>query len=358
MNNIYGVILCGGKGERFWPKSRQALPKQFVKLFENRSLLQATSARIGKLCPLKQQFFVAPERFAELLKKELRVKTNNLILEPKGKNTAPAIGLAAALLFIENPSAIMVVLPADHFIKPENEFLKAVRLAVKVARQGYLVTFGIVPSRPDTGYGYIETGEQLIIDNSLSAYKVKAFKEKPDRPMAEEYLKSGRFLWNSGMFVWRVDVILEAFARFMPDFHQRLMKLVHLKTKNERKTHIRRIYNQVESISIDYAIMEKAENVAVIRAGFDWDDVGSWLALERRLTVDEKGNAIRGLWFGIGTEKCIIYCDEGVIGTLGLKNLVIARSGDALLVAQKDALGDLKQLLALMQKDSQGCKYL
>jgi mannose-1-phosphate guanylyltransferase len=358
MNNIYSVILCGGKGERFWPKSRQAFPKQFVRLFERRSLIQATSMRIRKLCPLRQQLFVAPESFARLLKKELRVKTANLILEPYGRNTAPAIGLAAATIYAYDPQAIMIVLPADHLIKPEQEFIKAVRLAIAVARQGLLVTFGIVPARPDTGYGYIEIGESLLTYKNLTAYRVKSFREKPDQITAEQYLKTGQFLWNSGMFVWRVDTILAAFARFMPEFYQQLLKLSAVKRKMQRTTVIRKIYNRVESISIDYAVMEKADNVAVVRAGFDWDDVGSWLALERHLPVDGNGNAVNGLWFGIGTGNCIIYSEEGVIGTLGVKNLVIARCGDGLLVADKAALGDLKQLLAQMAKDSRAKKFL
>lgn len=356
--NIYSVILCGGKGERFWPKSRQALPKQFVKLFETRSLIQATSDRISKFCPLKQQLFVAPKKFAGLIKKELKVKTDNLILEPRGRNTAPAIGLAAAKLFERSPQSIMVVLPADHLIRSKREFLKAIRFAIEVAKKGLLVTFGITPIRPDTGYGYIEIGETLMIQNSLTAYKAKAFKEKPNQVTAENYLKSGRFLWNSGMFVWRVDQILDAFARFMPDFYRQLMKLVHVQNKTQREAFIQRIYNRVDSISIDYAIMEKSENVAVVRAEFDWDDVGSWLALERKLPVDENGNAVYGLWFGINTQNCIIYCDEGLVGTLGINNLVISRAGDALLVASKNGLNDIKQLLTRMQLDSRAKKFL
>ncbi|MGB9741661.1 MAG: mannose-1-phosphate guanylyltransferase [candidate division WOR-3 bacterium] len=358
MNNVYAVILCGGKGERFWPKSRQALPKQFIRLFENRSLIQATSARIRRLCPLRQQLFVAPEGFTGLLKKELGVKAGNLILEPFGRNTAPAIGLAAAILNEHSPEAVMVVLPADHLIKPEQEFLRAVRLAVAVARQGLLVTFGIVPVRPDTGYGYIETAEPLLTRNNLTAYRVKSFREKPDRATAEHYLETGRFLWNSGMFVWRVDVILDAFSRFMPEFYRQLQKLSGIKGKGQREAYVRKIYNRVEAISIDYAVMEKADNVAVVRAGFDWDDVGSWLALGRRLPADQYGNAVKGLWSGIRTADCIIYSDDGIIGTLGVKNLVIARSGDALLVADKTALGDLKQLLAQMAQDSRARKFL
>ncbi|MEO0010317.1 MAG: mannose-1-phosphate guanylyltransferase [candidate division WOR-3 bacterium] len=357
MSKIFGVILCGGKGERFWPKSRRRCPKQFIRLFERRSLIQATSDRIRKLCPIERQLFVAPEEFAGLIRQELGVKKENLILEPFGRNTAPAIGLAAATLYRDYPEAVMVVLPADHLIEPESEFHRAVRLAIKVAETGLLVTFGIIPTRPDTGYGYIEQGAVLLSKNGQTVYRVKTFREKPDKVTAQRYLRSGRFLWNSGMFVWRVDTIMNAFARFMPDFHK-MLTLLSQNGSRKARVFIRKIYDQVQSVSIDYAIMEKAENAAVVRAGFNWDDVGSWLALERRLPLDKEGNTTSGLWFGINTRNCVIYTDEGVVGTLGIKNLVIARSGDALLVSTKKALGNLKQLLAKIQEHPQGARYL
>lgn len=357
MSKIFGVILCGGKGERFWPKSRRRTPKQFIRLFGRRSLIQATSDRIRKLCPIERQLFVAPEEFAGHIRRELGVKKGNLILEPFGKNTAPAIGLAAATLYRDYPDAVMIVLPADHLIEPEPEFHRAVRLAIKIAEAGLLVTFGIIPTRPDTGYGYIEQGAVILSKNGQTVYRAKTFREKPNRVTALSYLRSGRFLWNSGIFVWRVDTIMNAFARFMPDFHKMLTVLSENGSRKAGSV-IRKIYDQVQSISIDYAIMEKAENVAVVRAGFNWDDVGSWLALERRLPLDKEGNATLGLWFGINTSNCIIYTDEGIVGTLGVKNLVIARSGDALLVSTKEALSDLKQLLVKIQEHPQGAKYL
>lgn len=357
MSKTYALILCGGKGERFWPKSRRQRPKQFLQLFENRTLLRATSDRIRRLCPLDRQLFVAPEKFARLIKRELKIGARNLILEPFGKNTAPAIGITAAILCRDAPEAVLIVLPADHWIEPEAEFHKAVRVAVEVAKRGLLVTFGIVPKRPDTGYGYIEQGEELWSTNGQYVYRVKTFREKPDLMTAESYLRSGRFLWNSGMFVWRVDTIMESFARFMPDFHRMLMNLMQAGSRMRRML-IRKIYDQVPAISIDYAIMEKADNTAVIRSQFEWDDVGSWLALERRLKRDEHGNAVSGLWFGVDSHNSIIFTDEGMIATLGISDLVVARSGNAVLVASKKAVGDLKRLLEMIQQHPQGEKYL
>jgi mannose-1-phosphate guanylyltransferase len=356
--NLYAVILCGGKGERFWPKSRLNLPKQFGTIFGRHSLTKVTSNRIRKLCPLSRQLFVAPVRFAPLLQREFRVKSANLLLEPEGRNTAPAIGLAAVILQRRDPEAIMAVLPADHIIAPESEFLKAMRLATAVAQKGMLVTFGIIPTRADTGYGYIHSGEQIIARGKLSAHLVRAFKEKPNRATAQRYIESGEYLWNSGMFVWRVDVILAAFQHLMPEFYQQLMAFRSVTGTGRQEAMIKKIYARVPAISIDYAIMEKAENVAVIRSGFQWDDVGSWLALERRLPRDKLGNVHSGLWFGRGTRNCIIYSDNGVIATLGTNDLIIAWSGDAVLIAHKSALGELKQLLADMAQDPNGRKFL
>jgi len=356
--NIYTTILCGGKGERFWPKSRTNLPKQFVTIFGKHPLTRATSERIKKLCPLNRQLFVAPGRFAPLLRKAIKVKSRNLILEPTGRNTAPAIGLAAAILFQRDPDAVMVVLPADHIIAPESEFLKGVKLAIAVAQKGMLVTFGIVPTRPDTGYGYIHFGDEMMSKAGMSVHRVLEFKEKPDLTTARRYVKSGRYLWNSGMFVWRVDVILSAFQRFMPEFYTQLMAFTRVIGTGQQNAMIKKIYNQVESISIDYAIMEKADNVGVVRSSFQWDDVGSWLALERRLPKDKEGNVSKGRWFGKGTKNCIIYSDEGVIVTLGIKDLVIAFSGGAVLVAHKSAIGELKQSLGNMAQDRIGKRFL
>ncbi len=355
---VYAVILCGGKGERFWPKSRVRLPKQFMVLFGKKSLIRATSERIKKVCPLKRQFFVTGRQFAGLLKKELRVKQGQLLLEPVGKNTAPAIGFAATVISDFDPSGVMVVLPADHLISNRLAFLKSINQAVKAAQQGYLVTFGIVPSRPDTGYGYIHFGQQLMKNDGGTVHQVIAFKEKPDAPTARQYVNSGEYLWNSGMFVWRVDVILDAFKRFMPGFFQELMRFQKGWATGNKEQAVKRLYNRAPSISIDYAIMEKANNVAVVKADFDWDDVGSWQALERHFPKDESGNVALGLWFHKGCSNCIVYSDTGVVAGLGINELVIVRSGDAVLVAHRNALDRLKQLLSEMGKYRTGKRFL
>ncbi len=356
--NLYAVILCGGKGERFWPKSRVDLPKQFVRLFGDEPLVKITSNRIKKLCPLNRQFFVTGERFASLIEETVRVSRKNLLLEPAGKNTAPAIGFAAAVISCLDPDGVMVVLPADHLITPEAEFLRSVRVGTEAARKGYLVTFGVIPLRPDTGYGYIHFGEEVMQQHGLGVYRVLAFREKPDKRTAVRYLKSGDFLWNSGMFIWRVDVILAAFRRYLPDFYSHLLRFQQSWGTGKERSALRQLYRNAPSISIDYAIMEKAKNVAVIKAGFKWDDVGSWLALERHFPVDDSGNVKVGLSFNKGTQESLIYADDGVIVTLGVRGLVVVRSGDAVLVADKGALGEIKDVLTQMTEDRKGKMFL
>ncbi len=355
---LYAVILCGGKGERFWPKSRTSLPKQFAILFGRKSLVRTTSERIRKLCPLNQQLFVAPQPLGKILLKEVAAKKKNILLEPARRDTAPAIGLTATVISRGDPQGIMVALPADHIIYPREKFLSAVRLAVAVARKGYLVTFGITPARPDTSYGYIHLGEKIYQKNDLTAYRVLAFKEKPDSETARKYLQNGSYLWNSGIFVWRVDVVLSAFQRYLPDFHAQLMKFSQTIGTVRKAAAIKQLYRQAPTISIDYAIMEKADNVAVVKAPFHWDDVGSWLALERYFPKDEQGNVVKGLWFGKETKGCIIFSEEGVITTLGVNNLVIVRSHDAVLVAEKGATSEIKKLLNEMAKHPKGKKFL
>ena len=349
MKHLYAVILCGGRGERFWPKSRRPAPKQFISLFGNRSLTQATSDRVLGLCPLERQLFVAGTEFGPTLKRQLKLGKRNLVFEPYGRNTAPAIGLAAAYLNKRDPDATMVVLPADHLIENRKELVRDVRLAAQLAQQGLLVTFGIPPDRPDTGYGYIGLGKEIVRYTAgvpLAAYKVLGFREKPSADKAREYVAAGNFVWNSGMFVWRVDEILEAMRLYMPKFSAALETFAKtIGTKREAAA-LKRLYAGIESISIDYAVMEKAPNIAAVRATFDWDDVGSWHALARHLKADAAGNVANGIFVGKDVRNCIIDSDSGVVAALGVEDLVIVRSGNAVLVARRDALGSIKELLA------------
>ncbi|UCG43702.1 MAG: mannose-1-phosphate guanylyltransferase [candidate division WOR-3 bacterium] len=357
MSELYAVIMCGGKGERFWPKSRRTSPKQFIRLFGDRSLTRQTSDRMLKLCPVERQVFIAPAEYERVMREQVKTRKANLILEPVGRNTAPAIGVAAAYLAARDTDASMVVLPADHLITKHAKLLACVRLAAKLAQQGLLVTFGIPPSRPDTGYGYIKVGDRLT-SKGIQAFRVLGFREKPDPRTARRYVKAGSYLWNSGMFVWRVDVIFSAFERYMPEFHSSLLRLRDaVGTKSEKRV-LNKVYRDAPSISVDYAIMEKAGNIAAVRATFDWDDVGSWLALARHMKQDKVGNVVRGTCVGKDMRGCIVDADSGLLAVLGCRDLVIVRSGEAVLVAHKDRLDDIKALVKLVGESRHGGGYL
>lgn len=342
--SVYAVILCGGRGERFWPKSRSSFPKQFISLFGQRSLTQATSDRIRSLCPPARQLLLASPQFAQILQEQL--PNVPVLFEPHGRNTAPAIGLAAAWLAARSPNATMVVLPADHLIEKRREFLAAVRLAVKLAQDGLLVTFGIRPTRPDTGYGYIKLGRRIAGTGKLTGHEVLGFTEKPDADRAKSYLAAGNYCWNSGMFVWQVATILAAFREHLPEFATELAKYQATVGTRRESAALDRLYRVAPQLSIDYAIMEKAENVAAVRGAFDWDDVGSWLALARHRPKDCLGNVHNGIAVLRDSRNCIVDADVGVVAVLGVEGLVIVRSGDAVLVASQDALGSIKDLLS------------
>jgi mannose-1-phosphate guanylyltransferase len=355
--NLNAVILCGGRGERFWPKSRRALPKQFITLFGRQSLTQETSARVLPLCPAKRQFFVAPAEFEPVLRRQLGPSAH-LVFEPMGRNTAPAIGLAAEYLKHEDPNATMLVLPADHLIEDRSAFLKAVQMGGRLAQKGSLVTFGIRPERPDTGYGYVQLGSRIAGKGRLTAHRVQAFKEKPGPAKARAYLAAGNYVWNSGMFIWRVDAILAAFEEFMPEFHAELEQFGRAVGTRHEKEALVRLYRGTSSISVDYAVMEKADNVACVRGTFDWDDVGSWLALARHTKPDHSGNVTNGLLVARESSRCVVDSDSGIVAVLGVKDLIIVRAGDAVLVADRKSLTDIKQLLADMAALPQGKRFL
>ncbi len=338
---IYAVILAGGKGERFWPVSTPERPKQFSKLFSKKSLIVETKERLKGIIPFKNQIYVLPENLVPLLKKEVKkIQPRNIIEEPYGKNTAPAIAVAAWRLK-EYRDSVMIVLPADHYIKKISRYKNDIKKAVKVARDGeWLVTFGIPPSYPATGYGYIETGEKI----KEGVLKVLRFREKPDIKSAKKYIKKGNYFWNSGMFVWKVDTILKAFEKYMPSLFKHLQQ-VNFKDKKG----IRKFYKNVESISIDYGVMEKADNIAMVKASFEWDDLGSWLAVERHGKKFDK-NTYLGKLYSMDSEGCIAVSEEGVIAILGVKDLVVVSSGNKVLVAHKDRAEDVKKIARYIEK--------
>ncbi|CAM2938497.1 mannose-1-phosphate guanylyltransferase [Paenibacillus sediminis] len=341
------VIMAGGKGERFWPKSRTHLPKQFLNISGNKSMIQQCIERLQKFIPIEQIFIITNELYAELIKAQIpTLPDDNIIIEPVGRNTAPCVGLASIIIEEKFPDSTMIVLPSDHIIKDENEFINILKTGVEVSGQGkHLVTLGITPTYPETGYGYIESTDQTIYLNNMKIHKVNKFVEKPNLEKATAYIEDGNYYWNSGIFVWRTSVIREYIRELLPDMHDLLETMKVAFQTSDRNSVIRSEFPKMPDQSIDYGIMEKAENIFVIPCIFGWDDVGSWTALERINDVDDNGNVIRGNILNLDTKGCIIESNGKLIATLGVEDLIIVETDDVTLICKKDKAQDIKSLI-------------
>lgn len=346
-SEIKAVILAGGQGTRFWPISRLKQPKQFLALANTgQSLIQATAQRVVKLCGDEGLYVVAGEQHAALIREH--VPSAKLLLEPLAKNTAASIGLAAIHLQRSDPQSVMLVLPADHTVSDQEGLHQALQRAVQVAKQQeMLVTLGIRPAFPHTGYGYMRRGGELA-DGS---YRVTRFYEKPNLERARMYVESGEFFWNSGMFVWRVDVILKALAEHMPDLYRGLQELeAALGKKDEQKVCLD-VFAKLDSISIDFGVLELAKNCALVDAGdFGWSDVGSWDAWAEHLQADAHGNVAMGDNLLLDSTGCIVKGSKRLIALLGARDLVVIDSEDALLVCPRRRVQDVKLLVDELKK--------
>ena len=355
---LHAVIMAGGSGTRFWPQSRKRTPKQLLRLAGSRTMIQQTAERCRGWVDPSRLWIVTNEVQAEATMEQLpEVPPRNVLREPAARNTAPCVGLAAIQILEQDPDGIMFVMPADHVIQTEEAFAAAARKAVETIEgdDSKLVLFGVIPTVPATGYGYIERGD-LISSAAPRLYSVNAFREKPHRTLAEEYLRDGRFFWNCGIFCWKAQTIVDLLKLHEPELHAGLMRIadgIH----NGRSTEvITDEFPSLKSISIDYAVLERAQNVVVIEAPFQWDDVGSWLSLPRLNGCDAEGNTIDGLFCGVDTQGCIIRTtDDHLIATLGLRNVIIVHTGDATLVADAAQSERIKEILAQLEKqDRQG----
>jgi len=348
------VVLAGGSGTRFWPLSREAYPKQLLKIFGDQTLIQATLSRIAPMIPDNQIYIVTNSQQAEQIRFQFTPATSpNFITEPTGRNTAAAIGFAAITLAKNDPNGIMVVLSADHFIRHEQVLLAQLRLGREIAQKGYLVTIGAKPTRPETAYGYIQSGEPLL--HFPGAARVERFVEKPDKEKAALYLESGNFFWNTGMFVWKIATILEEINRFMPELAKGLKTIgeqtetVQDGTSPAERTSPAEIYACLPSISIDYGVLEKSEKLAVIPAEMGWEDVGSWNALDKILPQDEVGNVITGNVVNVGCNDSIVYAGNRVIAVVGLQHIIVADTDDATLVCSKENAQDVKKVVEILK---------
>ncbi len=358
---LHAVIMAGGGGTRFWPRSRAQRPKQFLTLVGDRSLLQQAYDRLEVVAPSERTWIITSAMHKGPVREQLpQLPENQIIGEPCGRDTAPCIGLGAALIARQDPEGTMVVTPADHVIEPTAQFHRALNAAVKQLEETpqSLMTFGILPTFPATGYGYIHWQGNATTIQGVSIYKVSSFREKPTFEIAEQYVASGEYFWNSGIFVWKAQTILQALKEQTPDIHSAVMRIADSWGTDAFPTTFQREYEALHKISIDFAVMEHARDVLVAQAPFQWDDVGSWLALERMNPQDSDGNTVLANHLGLRTKDCVIAGNpEMLIATIGVNNLLVIQDGDAILVADKRDEGTVKKLVETL-KDKNLEKYL
>lgn len=358
---LHALIMAGGGGTRFWPRSRQKRPKQFLTLTGERSLLQQALDRIEAQVPPERCWVITGRQYREETARQLpSLPADRIIGEPCGRDTAPCIGLGAALIARRDPSAVMLVMPADHVIEPVQEFRRAALVAEQMAEEhpNALVTFGIPPTFPSTGYGYIQRGPEVARRQGIGVYRVQAFREKPNHDLAERFVVSGEYFWNSGIFVWKAATILEALRQQKPQLHAGVQRIAAAWDSADREAVLSKTFEGLERISIDFAVMEHAKEVYVVQAPYHWDDVGSWLALERMHPQDADGNTVLATHCGLKTKNCVIAADAGhLVATVGVSNLLIVQDGDATLVADRGEEGNIKQLVDLLKKKNLD-KYL
>jgi mannose-1-phosphate guanylyltransferase len=348
--HFYAVIMAGGGGTRLWPLSRKATPKQSITLFGQRTMFQIAVDRLDGLFRPEKIFVVTVADQAEQLHLQCpQIPTSNYLIEPMPRGTASVVAMAAAVLQKRDADAVMVILTADHFIENVVKFQSALRAAELVAEKGYLVTLGIPPMYPATGYGYIESGKEIGVFGEVTAYEVKAFKEKPALEAAQEFLSRGGFSWNSGMFIWRADVIMKKFAHFMPKLFEKVNSLKNNLGSNHLSTHFHDVWESIVPETIDYGIMEKSDECAVIPVGdLNWNDVGSWDSLFDVAPADVNGNIIlHATHIGLDTKNSLVLSTnkDRMIVTIGMENVILVDTGDAVLVCPRGESQKVKDLV-------------
>lgn len=339
------LIMAGGRGERFWPKSRKNLPKQFLSLTDDgKTMIQLTVERILPLVDMQDIYIATNRDYKKLVREQLpEIPEENILCEPVGRNTAPCIGLGAVHIARKYDDAVMFVLPSDHLIKYNTIFLNTLSDAAEVAEQGEnLVTLGITPDYPETGYGYIKFNPNETLGR---AFAVDRFVEKPDMETAKEYLATEQYLWNSGMFIWKISTILHNMKKYLPETYSGLQRIQNAIATADEQSVLEQEFEAFHSESIDYGIMEKAQNIYILSGSFGWDDVGSWLAVERIRQSNEFGNVITGNAVTVDTKNTIIEGGKKLIATVGIEDLIIVDTEDALLICEKDSAGNIKKVL-------------
>lgn len=344
--------MAGGAGKRFWPWSRDKYPKQFLNIFGEKSLIEETVNRLQSVVKKENIYIITTssqkKRIIELIKD---IPRENIVPEPIGRDTATCIGLGAILMYKKNSESVQIVLPSDHLISDVANFRKVLKKAAKLAKEkNCLVTIGIKPTYPNTGYGYIQytIGEEEKLDEDI--YRVKTFAEKPNLETAQRFIESGDFLWNSGIFVWKVKTILKEIETSLPELYNGLMEIEKNIDKKNIYTIIRKIYSQVRSISIDYGIMEKAKDVYVVKADFGWNDVGSWAEVYRLGNKDENQNVIMGNVVTRDSKGNLIYSKKKLLTGIGINDMIIIDTNDVLLICPKDQNQNVKELVDYLKR--------
>lgn len=345
----FAIILAGGRGERFWPASRYLRPKQLLRLISEKTMLEETISRVEGFIPPENVLIVTGAHLKSLILKEIGpLGGENFFVEPVGRNTAPAIGFAAAKIVARHGDGVMFVLSSDHLIRPVETFLEAMKAAKEIVENNdILMLLGVEPSRPETGYGYIEIGGEMKQMNGFVAFHVHSFKEKPNHLKAQEYYLDSKHLWNSGIFVWRAKTILDEISAHLPELYTVLEDYIDVVGKPEEDEFIESVFNDISSVSIDYGVLEKTVNVGVLRAKFAWDDVGDYAALERIIPKSHDGNVITGddVLLMDSYETTVMNNDDGAVVALGVSDLVIVREGDVVLVLHKTRISQIRELL-------------
>lgn len=353
---LHAVVMAGGSGTRFWPQSRKKTPKQLLKLAGDRTMIQNTVDRCAGWIEPEHTWVVTNEVQApETINQLSQVPEKNVLIEPCARNTAPCLGLAAINLLKADPDAVMFVMPADHVIQPVEVFQNAGRIAEQIvaADGNQFVLFGVPPTFPATGYGYIERGEaSASID---AAFAVSSFREKPARAIAQQYVGSGSYYWNCGIFCWKAQTILDVLEEYEPDMHARLMKLAERIGESGYSELLAAEFPQMNSISIDHAVLEKAQHVTVVEAPFEWDDVGSWLSLPRLLGADDNNNTIDGPYCGVKSSGCIVRTtDDHVVTMLGMQDCIVVHTPDATLIANRHDADAMREVVKALEEQGFG----
>lgn len=350
---VFAVLMAGGVGTRFWPRSRTKNPKQVLNIIDHNSMIQETYRRVIGIIEPSRVLVVTNKDQKDIIRQQLpELKEENYIIEPFGRNTAPCIGLAATVVQQIDSDAVMVVLPADHLITDVEEFKRVINHAVQFASEsGGLLTLGVTPTYPSTGYGYVQRDEKIKDFDGHSIYRVKTFAEKPNRETAIRFLESGGFYWNSGMFIWKVSSILKEIEDKLPELYEGLMTVKAHLGKNDLAQVVEDVYRRIRGISIDYGVMQTAQNVYIIPANMGWNDVGSWEVVYEVSEKDKSKNA--------GEYKEILQVDSGenyiytpgkVVALVGIKNMVVVDTGDALLISKKNRSQEVKDIVDQLKK--------